>query len=138
MVWCCFVLKLSTLVILGMEWVMQMNPRINWSEKTIEQASNNMNVFLEACGLGRTRESVNYLNLIGAQQLSNMVCTTKGKNLCAWVVQCIVNHKLNSTELEKSRSLNGIYLYSEIGIQRVLHGWLLENALHLKLDMFCS
>ena len=31
-VWCCVVAKLSALVILGMDWLTQLNPKINWAE----------------------------------------------------------------------------------------------------------
>ena len=33
MVWCCVVPKLNALVILGMDWLTQLNPKINWSKK---------------------------------------------------------------------------------------------------------
>ena len=33
MVWCYIVPELSALVILGMNWLTQINPKINWSEK---------------------------------------------------------------------------------------------------------
>ena len=69
-----------------------------------------MNVFLEACGLGRMCNSIGLINLIGAQKVNNMVHTTKGKNLCAWVIQYNVHRKLNAAELEKLRCLNSIYL----------------------------
>ena len=36
MVWCHVVPELSALVILGMDWLTQINPKINWSKKTIE------------------------------------------------------------------------------------------------------
>ena len=36
MVWCYIVPKLSTPVIFGMDWFTYINPKINWSEKTIE------------------------------------------------------------------------------------------------------
>ena len=34
MVWCCVVPELSALVIFGMDWLTQISPKINWSEKT--------------------------------------------------------------------------------------------------------
>ena len=43
MVWCHAVPKLSALVILGMDWLTQLNPKINWSEKLIEWTLNNTN-----------------------------------------------------------------------------------------------
>ena len=55
MVWCYVVPELSALVILGMDWLTQLNPKINWSEKMIEWTSNNTNVFLEACSLSKMR-----------------------------------------------------------------------------------
>ena len=98
-----------------------------------------MNVFLEAYGLGRTRDSVSQLNLIGMQQINDVVYTTKGKNLRAWVVQCSMHSKLNAAELEELQLPNCMYLYSDIGIQPFLYNWLLANAPHLMLDMyFCS
>ena len=36
MVWCCTMPELSTPVIFGMDWLPQLNPKINWMEKTIE------------------------------------------------------------------------------------------------------
>ena len=76
-----------------------------------------MNVFLEACGLHRTYASVGSLNLIGAQQLNNLVCTmVKGKNVYAWIVQCSTHSKLNVANLEKIKSSNGMYLCSDIGV----------------------
>ena len=41
------------------------------------------------------------MNLIGAQQFNNLVCTTKGKNICAWIVQCSMHSKLNPAELKE-------------------------------------
>ena len=35
-VWCHIMSELSTLVILEMDWLTQINPRINWTKKTIE------------------------------------------------------------------------------------------------------
>ena len=35
-VWCHIVPKLSAPVIFGMDWLTQLNPKINWSEKMIE------------------------------------------------------------------------------------------------------
>ena len=103
MVWCHAVPELSALVIIGMDWLTQINPKINWSKKTIEWTSNDTNVFLEACGLGRMHDSVGQLNLIGVQQINNMVCTTKGKNLHPWIVQCSVHSKLNAAEFKKNK-----------------------------------
>ena len=109
-------LKLSALVILGMDWLTQLIPRTNWVEITIEWTSNNTKVFLEACGLYKTYASVGPLNLIGGQQLNNLVRTTKGQNVLAWIVQCSAHSKLNATNLEKLRSLKSMYLCSNIGI----------------------
>ena len=50
--------------------------------------------------------SVGLLNLIGAQQLNNLVCILpKDKNLCTWIVQCSAHSKLNAAEVEKLKSL---------------------------------
>ena len=57
-----------------------------------------MNVFLEACGLIKTRDHIGQLNLIGAQQLKNLVWTTKGKNMHAWIVQCNTHSKLDEAK----------------------------------------
>ena len=57
-VWCYIVPELNAPVIIGMDWLAHINPKINWSEKTIKWTSNDMIVFLEACDLGRTRDSV--------------------------------------------------------------------------------
>ena len=121
MVWCHIVPKLSAPIILGMDWLIQINPKTNCSEKTIKQTSNDMNVFLEACGLGRMHNSVGQLNLIGEQQINNMVCTTKGKNQHAWVIQCSMHNKLNAAELENLRCPNNMYLCSDIGVWQTLH-----------------
>ena len=53
MVWCHIVPELSAPVNLGMDWLTQLNPKINWAEKIIEWTSNNMNVFLKACCLSK-------------------------------------------------------------------------------------
>ena len=37
--WCNVVLELSVPVILGMDWLTQINPKIYWSEKTIETSN---------------------------------------------------------------------------------------------------
>ena len=58
----------------------------------------------------------NLLNIIGAQQINNIVCATKGKNLCTWVVQCSMHSKLNTTELEKLKSPKMVYFCSYIGV----------------------
>ena len=58
MVWCCVVPDLSAPVILGMSWLTQINPKINWSEKTTEWTSKDINVFLEAFDSGRTRGKI--------------------------------------------------------------------------------
>ena len=85
--------ELSALVIIRMDWLTQINPKINWSGKTIEWTSNYINLFLEACDLGRMHDSIGYLNLIGMQQTNNMVCTTKGKTFShgLYSAVCIVN-----------------------------------------------
>ena len=51
MVLCHIVPEFSAPVILGMDWLTQINLKTNWLEKMIEWTSNNMNVFLEGCGL---------------------------------------------------------------------------------------
>ena len=91
MVWCCIVPKLSAPVILGMDWLTQLNPKINCSKKMIEWTSNNTNVFLEACGLCKTCSSIGSLNLIGTQQFNNLVHMIKGGNVLAWIIQCSVH-----------------------------------------------
>ena len=58
--------------------------------------------------------SVGSLNLIGAQQLNNLVCITKGKNVHAWIIQCSTHSKLNAAKLKKKRP-NSMYLCSDIG-----------------------
>ena len=58
MVCCHIVPRLSAQVIFRMDWIIQINPKINWSEKTIEWTTNNTNVFLEACSLRRTRDHI--------------------------------------------------------------------------------
>ena len=108
MVWCHVVSELSALVILRMDWLTQVNPNINWSQITIEWTSNDINVFLEACDLGRTRDNAGYLNLIGMQQVNDMVLTTKGKNLCAWVVQSTTHSILNAAELKEIKCPNAM------------------------------
>ena len=40
-----------------------------------------------------------------------MVCTTKSKNLRAWVVQCSVHSKLNAAELVKIIDAQMVYIY---------------------------
>ena len=75
-----------------------------------------MHVFLEACGLNRTCAKVSSLNLVGVQQLNNLVRMTKGKNVCPWIVQSSAHSKLNTAEVEKLRSSNGMHLYSYIGV----------------------
>ena len=67
MVWCHVVPELSAPVILRIDRLTQLKPKINWAEKIIEWTSNNMNVFLEACGLHRMYSSVDSLNAIGVQ-----------------------------------------------------------------------
>ena len=136
MVQCHIVPKLSAPVILGMNWLTQLNPKINCSERMIKQTSNNMNVFFEACSLSIMHDHIGQLSLIGLQQLHDLVCITIGKNMCTWIVQCKAHKELNAAEVEKLKSSNGMHLYSDIGSQRVLHDWLLVNALHLTLDMF--
>ena len=44
-VWCYIVPELSAPVILGMDWLTQINPRISWSKKTTEWTENDINVF---------------------------------------------------------------------------------------------
>ena len=129
-IWCYALPKLSALVILGIDWLTQINPKINWSQKTIEWTSSDKNVFLEAFGLGRMLNSVGQLNLIGMQQINNMVRTTKGINLCTWVLQCSAHSKLNAAELEKLSYPNGMYFCSYIGVQRILHNQMLQNTPH--------
>ena len=85
-VWCCVVPELSAPVILGMDWLTQLNPKINWAEKIIEWTSNNMNVFLKACCLSKAWASVGLLNLISVHQVNNLVLMAKGKNVRAWIV----------------------------------------------------
>ena len=58
MVWSHVVPELSALVILGMDWLTQIKPKINWSKKPIEWTSNDTSVALKACGLGRMHDSV--------------------------------------------------------------------------------
>ena len=82
----------------------------------IEWTSNNTNVFLEACSLHRTCSSVGSLNLIGVQQLNDLVHMTKSKNMCTWIVQYKKHIKLNAAEVRKLKSPNNIYLYSNVGI----------------------
>ena len=94
-----------------------------------------MNVFLETFGLDKMRDSVGQLNIIGAQKINDILRTTKGKNLCAWVIQCSAHSKLTTAELKKLRCPNDMYLCSDIGIQYIFRDWLLENALNLMLDM---
>ena len=68
--------------------------------------------------------SIISLNLIGVQQLNNLVHMTKGKNIRTWIVQCSVHSKLNAANLKKLRISNGMYLCSDIGIQLVFHEWM--------------
>ena len=49
-----------------------------------------MDVFLEAFGLGRTCDSAGLLNLIGLQQISDMVRTLKGIH-GSYSVACTAN-----------------------------------------------
>ena len=46
MVRCHIIPELTAPIILRIDWLMQINPKINCSEKIIEWTSNNMNVFL--------------------------------------------------------------------------------------------
>ena len=52
-VWCHVMPKLSASVIFRMEWLTQINLKINWSEKMIKWTSNDTNVLLKAKGLSR-------------------------------------------------------------------------------------
>ena len=58
MVWRHNMPQLSALIILGMDWLTQIKPKINWSKKPIKWTSNDTNVFLKACGLGRRHDSI--------------------------------------------------------------------------------
>ena len=60
-----------------------------------------MNVFLEACGLKRICDHVGQFNVIGAQQLNDLMCMSKCKNVCAWIVQYSAQLKLNAIEVEE-------------------------------------
>ena len=62
-------------------------------------------MFLEACSLHRICANVGLLNLIGVQQLKNLVRITKHKNVCAWIVQCSAYNKLNAIEGRKIKKL---------------------------------
>ena len=74
-------------------------------------------MFLEACSFGRMHDSIGWLHLIGVhQQYNDMVHTTNGKNLHAWIVQCNMHSKLNVADLEKVICLNSMYLCSDIGV----------------------
>ena len=75
-----------------------------------------MNVFLEGITSSIRCKHVVQLNLVDAQQLNDLVCTNKGKNVCAWIVQCSTHSKLNAAELEKSKCTNSMYLCSDIGV----------------------
>ena len=88
MVQCHVMPKLRAPVILGMDWLTQLNLKINWSEKTIKWTTNNINMFLKAYHSSKIYASVVSLNLISLQQLKNLVCMTKGKNLHTWIVHC--------------------------------------------------
>ena len=103
MVWCYIVPELSTPVILEMDQLTQLNPKINWFEKIIEWTSNNINVFLEACGSSRMCDHIGQLNLIGGQQLNNLVHMTKGKNICSQIVQCSMHTKLDAAKVKKNK-----------------------------------
>ena len=116
MVCCYIVLELGAPIILRMDWLTQINPKINWSEKMIKWNSNDMNVLLEACSSSGMRKHVGQLNLIGAKQLNNLVCTTKGRNICAWVIQWSMRNKLNAAELEKVKCPNGTHLCTDTSI----------------------
>ena len=48
---------------------------------------------MEACYLSKMRASVGLLNLIGVQQLNNLVHMSKGKNMYACNIQCSVQSK---------------------------------------------
>ena len=66
-----------------------------------------MNVLLETCCLSKTCASVSLLNLISLQQVNNLVCMIKGENMHAWIVQCSIQSKINTTYLEKFKRPNG-------------------------------